>query len=112
MNWTSSNLLRRRQFSARNILRSISIYAYKQYRDAYHPAPLSPSPWATMTVAVCRLRAGTIKGLAMVMSSCPIGGGGRGWSSGMVRTWGNLSGEMTDFRYAGPRPAALALFLH
>lgn len=30
----------------------------------------------------------------------------------MVRTWGNLSGEMTDFRYAGPRPVALALFLH
>lgn len=67
MNWTSSNLLRRRQFSARNILRSISTYAYKRYRDAYHPAPLSPSPWATMTVAVCRFKAGTIKGLAMAI---------------------------------------------
>jgi hypothetical protein len=30
MNWTSSNLLRRRQFSARKILQYISMYARKQ----------------------------------------------------------------------------------
>lgn len=28
----------------------------------YHPAPLSPRPWATMMVAVCRLSAGTTIG--------------------------------------------------
>jgi hypothetical protein len=30
MNWTSSNLLRRRQFSARKILHDVSIHARKQ----------------------------------------------------------------------------------
>ena len=31
--------------------------------DAYHPAPLSPSPWAKMIVAVCFLIAGTVNAL-------------------------------------------------
>jgi hypothetical protein len=30
MNWTSSNLLRRRQFSARKILRTVSVCALRQ----------------------------------------------------------------------------------
>jgi hypothetical protein len=44
MNFTSWNFCRRRQFSA---------------SDA-QPAPLSPSPWAIMTVAVCLVTAGII----------------------------------------------------
>jgi hypothetical protein len=35
--------------------------------DNYHPAPLSPKPCATMTVAVCRFRAGTTIGAAPAM---------------------------------------------
>ena len=31
----------------------------------HHPAPLSPSPWAQMTVEVCLVKAGTIKGFDM-----------------------------------------------
>jgi hypothetical protein len=45
MNLTSSNLDRRRQFSARDT----------------QPAPLSPRPWAMMTVAVCFLTAGIMR---------------------------------------------------
>jgi hypothetical protein len=45
MNFTSSNFCRRRQFSANDT----------------QPAPLSPSPWAMITVAVCFLTAGTIR---------------------------------------------------
>lgn len=48
MNLTSSNFCLRLQFSA----------------SPTHPAPLSPSPWAIMTVAVCLFTAGTIKALA------------------------------------------------
>jgi hypothetical protein len=44
MNFTSSNFCRRRQFSARET----------------QPAPLSPRPWAIITVAVCFLTAGTM----------------------------------------------------
>jgi len=46
MNLTSSNFWRRRQFSARET----------------HPAPLSPRPWLIITVAVCLLTAGTMRG--------------------------------------------------
>jgi hypothetical protein len=46
MNFTSSNFWRRRQFSARDT----------------QPAPESPRPWAMMTVAVCFLTAGTMRG--------------------------------------------------
>jgi hypothetical protein len=45
MNFTSSNLDRRRQFSAREA----------------QPDPLSPRPWAIITVAVCFLTAGIIR---------------------------------------------------
>jgi hypothetical protein len=45
----------------------------------YQPAPLSPKPWATMTVAVCRLSAGTMIGLSADMVN---GGEGRVWRKG------------------------------
>jgi hypothetical protein len=45
MNLTSSNLDLRLQFSA----------------NVTQPAPLSPRPWAMMTVAVCFLIAGTMR---------------------------------------------------
>ena len=45
MNLTSSNLDRLRQFSARET----------------QPAPLSPRPWAIITVAVCLLTAGLMR---------------------------------------------------
>lgn len=45
MNLTSSNLDRRRQFSARDT----------------QPAPLSPRPWAMITVAVCFFTAGIMR---------------------------------------------------
>lgn len=61
-NLTSSNLLRLRQFSARKILSFVRYYELESCQPNYHPAPLSPSPWATMTVAVWRLIAGTTRG--------------------------------------------------
>lgn len=45
MNLTSWNFWRRRQFSA----------------SETHPAPLSPRPWAMMTVAVCFVTAGMVR---------------------------------------------------
>lgn len=36
----------------------------------YHPAPLSPNPWATIMVAVWRLSAGTINGAAAPAIVC------------------------------------------
>ena len=51
MNFTSSNFCRRRQFSARKT----------------QPAPLSPRPCAIITVAVCRLMAGMMRGFLVVM---------------------------------------------
>lgn len=53
MNFTSSNFCRRRQFSAREA----------------HPAPLSPRPWAIITVAVCFFTAGMMRevGLDIVL---------------------------------------------
>jgi hypothetical protein len=48
MNLTSSNFCRRLQFSAREA----------------HPAPLSPRPWAMITVAVCFFTAGMMRAVA------------------------------------------------
>ena len=45
INFTSSNFCRRRQFSA----------------SPTQPAPLSPRPWAMITVAVCRFTAGMMR---------------------------------------------------
>ena len=42
---------------------------------AYQPAPLSPRPWATMMVAVCRLSAGTTMGALPAICAC-LGGWG------------------------------------
>jgi hypothetical protein len=72
MNLTSSNLLRFRQFSASQIhptplsFELVRAILLNQLLDTYE----SPRPWATITVAVCRLRAGTTNaaGLAMMMS--------------------------------------------
>ena len=65
INFTSSNFCRRRQFSA----------------NPTQPAPLSPRPWAMITVAVCRFTAGMMRA---------VGGGiliYRLWWKCLVRKW-------------------------
>lgn len=64
MNLTSSNLDRRRQFSARET----------------QPAPLSPRPWAMIMVAVCLVTAG-------IMRDVGEGGMIRNVYSGKKRAW-------------------------
>lgn len=63
INFTSSNFCRRRQFSARPT----------------QPAPLSPRPWAMITVAVCRLIAGTMSAVGGgILFVCFVVANGKG----------------------------------
>jgi hypothetical protein len=102
MNWTSSNLLRRRQFSARKILHSISIYASKKEAKRVPASPTITETMGNNDSSCVALQGRNDQRLSHDDSGtvCAV------WS-GLVRgRWGISSGEMMDFRYCGTEAAS------